>query len=140
MAAVLPLNTPRIVPRSHSCTRVGAATSAFPLPSSCAKRPGKPGRFPLIHTPTCRFTYAFPLQPYLHTADTRNRPSPQQHAFLPIPPSRPRPSPGPPGHAADYRSKKAAPQTQKKPVLLQATGLVAKYSDITGCNSPARNV
>ena len=90
MAAVLPLYTPRIAPRSHSCTRVGAATSAFPLPSSCAKRPGKPGRFARI----CRL----------------------------------------------HHVKNAVPGPQKKPVLLQATGLVAKYSDITGCNSSAQNI
>ena len=68
---------PRLAPRSHSCTRVGAATSAFPLPSSCAKRPGKPGRF----------------------ARTRRL----------------------------HHVKNAVPGPQKKPVLLQATGLVANF-------------
>ena len=60
MAAVLPLYTPRIAPRSHSCTRVGAATSALPLPSSCAKRPGQPGRFQryCANKPTALATYA----------------------------------------------------------------------------------
>jgi len=31
--------------RSHSCGYADAATWAYPLPSSCAKRPDKPGRF-----------------------------------------------------------------------------------------------
>ena len=142
MVAVLPLKYAAPCPtqpqlHTRRCCHIGVPPSLL-----LREAPWQTRALPTYSHPNMPFHIRFSTTAISAHGRYPQSAQPAAARVLPMPPSRPpsRPRPGPPGHAADYRSKKAAPQTQKKPALLQATGLVAKYSDITGCNSPAQNV